>query len=389
MTRGIDIPLSLNPAKLIRGMRLTEREFDDLADELRDTARAGDRLEDDLESNFRVIGDRAERAGRDIDDGIRSGAGRVGSVGAEYGDEFVESWGEAVRSGDPAEAVGETLTNSAQLLSILGPAGTIAGLGLAAGAGFVRQFMDKTSEEVAARGQAVKDAVANLFDTAVDAELSGKEAGLAFLRGYTDATEVPQAIADALDIPLTEALDKVQTFADQTGLSVGTVGDALLGNRDAAALVLEQLALQTGELDSINERITTSGTLTGEARDAAIAQRDALTESVGALDELLGLSAPMVDELDQNNDRWRTASELIDAAGQKTSDYTVKVKGAERPGQVLEGTWSDIKDQIGEAGLKVADVRRQIGQIPREKTITVYVDYVPRGRPPKGVEDRP
>ena len=150
-TKGIEIPLSINPAKLIRGLRITERGFDDLQDEIKDVSQAGDRMERDLEDAFRDTARNADRYGRDtgrnFTDGVEDGQSTVGQVGAEFGEEFTQSGARPSAAATPARPSRRRSRTAASCCPCLGPAGAIAGLGIAAAGGFITNFITSAREE--------------------------------------------------------------------------------------------------------------------------------------------------------------------------------------------------------------------------------------------------
>ena len=261
-TKGIEIPLSINPAKLIRGLRITERGFDDLQDEITDVSQAGDRMERDLEDAFRDTARNADRYGRDtgrnFTDGVEDGQSTVGQVGAEFGEEFTQSWGEAIRGGNPGEAISETITNSGQLLSVLGPAGAIAGLGIAAAGGFITNFITSARED----SERLTEVAGAFFDGLESGEGSflerGREAYRAFVRGYTEESAIGDTLAANLDVgSALEAWEEIARIAGETGLDATTVTEAILGQagaqREVKAAVDENNEAQDRTLDLLGQ----------------------------------------------------------------------------------------------------------------------------------------
>ena len=250
--KGLTIPLSLDPREWVRGIKVVERSLESMEDELDEVERAGDKLERALEDNFKDAARDAERAGRDMNDGLERGldadSGNLktaaGSLAGEVVDEFVENWGEAVRSGDYAGAVRETLSQLGQIGGAIGgPAGAAIGgaAALALTVGFDK-FMDTEGK---AR---VKETTDSLFSDVEGAELSGAEAGAAFARGYVEAVSIPGQVQAALGLDsAAEAGAAVMRIAQETGLAYETVQQVIIGNEDALAEVEGQQAAVTEE----------------------------------------------------------------------------------------------------------------------------------------------
>jgi len=279
MARGIQIPFTLDVREWRRGIRVVEVDLDGLADELRDLEKAGDQAEKALEDNFRDIGRAAERAGQDVSTGMGRGMkGRLGSVGAEVGDEFVESWGEAVRSGDLSGAVTETVSNAAMIGMAAGPVGAAVGIGVSALVGII-------TAQFQARKQQFEEAVAGLVSInweplVVEAGLAGQRLVDAVTGPFRTAELDEGRIAAALNVDEpAKAWERIGQLVEDTGLSVSTVTNAVLGNESAVAAVNAAYAEQKDRLDQLGPP--------GAARTAeTVAARKALEESVSALGQL-------------------------------------------------------------------------------------------------------
>lgn len=311
--RGIRIPLVADVADWLRGTSKVERSLDDLGGDLDQLARRADDNADDIARDFDTAFRRIERdSARAADDatdnlgGIRGGAR---DVGAEAGSEFVQSWGEAIRAGNPSEAVTETFTQAGAIGVAFGPVGAAVGLGVAAAAGLVTAFIGKAQEQQAA----IREAGAALFDSiAGDAEISGREAAAAFNRGYVDELDIGNQLQQALGTEtVPEAWQKVLDTVRETGLEQETVVGAYLGQKDA----VEQVA---SALDSNNDRYERTLGLLGQSFDKVDGtrakyeeQRQSLDEQAAALAAVLGLSEQIRDTQQDNLDLYRLQRDVI------------------------------------------------------------------------------
>jgi hypothetical protein len=268
---AIRIPVVADVNDWLRGTRRISDSLDDIADDLRNVSRDGDQLERSLEDNFRDVARAADRAGRDVADGLDGGirTSKAGDIGQEVAGEFTESFGEAMRSGNPADAVLDTFTS-------LGPALGALGIGAAVAAGIVNQFVQAAKE----RAEQVRSAAAGLYAGVVDdAGLRGREAAQAFTRGWVDAAAVPEQIAQTLGLEdAVEAGIRVKDLAEATGLSYQQVSQAILGNADALAVVRERLDANNTATDELYDTL-------GQVRGRAAAVHPEFRESAGLLRE--------------------------------------------------------------------------------------------------------
>jgi hypothetical protein len=188
--RGVVVDLIANVADFIRGTDKVDTALAEVSDSLDTVARDGEQAAEKLERSF-------SEAARKIDDDTSKNlkSGKMKDVGSEVGSEFAQNFGEAVRGGNPAQAITETVTS-------LGPAFGLAGVAAAAGAGLVLSFINGAAE----RAAEVKAMAAGLYE--------------AYRDGFLDAAEKETLLIDALGVDsIDEAYRQIASMARSTGVS--------------------------------------------------------------------------------------------------------------------------------------------------------------------------
>jgi ABC-type transporter Mla subunit MlaD len=243
--RGIIVDLVANANPFRRGTKQAEDALEDFGDSLDQVARDGDKAAEKLERSFKDTA----RAVNNVGDDVRRNS-NLGSVGAEIGEEFSQNFGEAVRSGNPAEAITETFTS-------LGPAFGVAGLAVAAGAGIVNGVI-----------QGIQQAKDRLKD-------AGNELYRALEDGFLDAAERKIQLTAALGVDEYEdALDKIARLASETGVSTREIAAYLQDGTDpsgriAAAMERVEAAqrkAQAGSWENV-DKATVSANEIADARE--------------------------------------------------------------------------------------------------------------------------
>lgn len=396
MARGIQIPFTLNPREFLRGLRTIGDGLDDVQDDFRDLERSGDRAADDItrtwdragdriEDSFKGVADRAEaefdqverdarragsRAGTSMNDGmtgsIRRGSfrGAAGALAAEAGQEVVESWGEAIREGNPAGVFREVFSNAALIGAAAGgPIGAAAGFAVSA---FMVPLLDRLSQEKAN----VSAAVESLFsDVSTDSELTGAEAGRAFARGFIDEASIPGQVQEALG--LESALDsarEVNRIAQLTGLSYADVQLAILGNRDA----LDRVAAKLGENEALYDRNRDAA---GKVKDVDAnrlaelnKQKDRLNEQKGALDKISGVGG-------QIRDKNRETAALVAQQRNAQNEIRIATSGTkDHLNSMRVPNVGPMRDGLASAAASAERAERAINRIPSQKTVTITTE---------------
>lgn len=373
MARGVVIPFTLNPADFLKGIKRIETSLDDVTDAMRTVERSGDSIENAFDGIGRQAEqefDRVERAARDVDvtAGLDRGAGRgrarAREIGAETGQEFVESWGEAVRAGNPADAIGETLTNAGMIGMAAGPIGAAIGLGVAVVGGLVAGLGQGR--------QRVAEATAALWGDVEQAGLSGRAAAEAYLAGFVDRASIGGRLVDVLGVDdAVQAWGRVGQIVQQTGLDAATVSEAILGNRDA---LNEVLAAQQANQDGYEQLREQAALLWDVDRTRALElldQADALDAQKKALDGLVTQGSAQA----QANQRAADAMLVAQAAVAGTAAPMSTVAADSIRSADAAARWRDaMAGAATQAALtrdRLAEARWQADQIPRSITINV------------------
>lgn len=380
--RGIRVPFVADVTDWLRGTRAISDDLDGLGRDLTDLARssdsAADRVGDDLDRAadegsraFRAFADdvddaldrvrrdadrTGESAGSDLSDGLSRGKGRVGDVGGEIADEFTENFGEAIRSGNPADAVLETFTS-------LGPALGVLGIGAAVAAGIVNQFVQRAAEQKAR----VTEAAASLFDSvAGDAEISGRDAAEAFRRGFVEVGEVGGQLQGVFGTEtVVEAWGRVGELVQRTGLDADTITSAILGNRDALALVEAALVRNDDAAAAVLDRIRDTE---GTASDLAVE----LDKSLDPLDD----QKSALGDIRTLGQQAASANERAAAANRTARDVTAGLKremrGARDAADETAGRADRVRDRLAAALDEADDLQASLS---RDVTKRVTIDW--------------
>ena len=262
MARGIQIPFTLDVRQWRKGIRTVELDLDDLGDEFRDLERDAERSMDDIEDSFKNVGRAAKRAGDDIEDGLGSGltdsGGNLktaaGALAGEVVDEFVENWGEAVRSGDYASAFRETLSQLGQIGGAIGgPVGAIAGGAVALGLTTAFDAAMRSSQEAARIREAIRVAMAGASDQATEevGYQSGKEYLAGLNRALMETATRQGTLQDVYGVDnFVDALKAAQDEADNLGVSSQLVQDIYAGTVDQAKSAVTELGNQQAIIDN-------------------------------------------------------------------------------------------------------------------------------------------
>lgn len=385
MARGIQIPFTLNPKEFIRGLKRIETDLDDVADAFKKVERAGDDALDDIgddardaardldrhltrgardaEDAFADLGrrfkdemddlDRRSRdAGRDIGDNLQRGADTPsvraagGVLAGEVFDEFIESWGEAVRSGDYGEAVRETFSNLGQIGgAAFGPVGAVGG----ALAGFLLTgIYDRVTGQAAQ--QQVAEATAGLWGRTEDAaRQAGFDAAFAYQEGLTEARGIIETAAEALGVPVEEAFGRIQELAETTRLDQTTVLGSLTGDQDALNKILGLLDQVDGSIDAVETaqaQVTEQTGQTSQKYTETLSELDRIQAALGELVAGAKLNAEAVQGITDNTETLKAATinATIEAAklAQAGKDYTNSVVDARTEIELLRGALEQI-----------------------------------------------
>jgi uncharacterized protein with PIN domain len=183
--------------KLSRAMREVDKDVDTLQRSIRDLPKATKAAADAADKDFGKIGDDARDAGREV------------------GDEFRQNLGESLSSGSMEDLVSDTLGGIVG--SMKGPLG-LAAAGVAGVGALIFNQLKKDWETTAT---ALKNTAQGLVDMQI-------EVGRQLLYN----TERQQVMSDLVKQD-PEFWAKTREVAEQLGLTLQDVGDAILGGQDA------------------------------------------------------------------------------------------------------------------------------------------------------------
>lgn len=407
-----DVDLDIDTDKAERGLEDledaaedAERAFQDLSDEAQDEFRdmeryaedAGREIEneledavDDVETSFSRMGSRfsdemrdmeqrADRAGNNIENDLRDSTDGVGSVGSEYADEFVENWGEGVRSGDLGGVITETLTQSAQVIgnALRGPAGIAAGIGVAAVAGIIVGIEQRRQALIDALRAPIEEGLDSSVDEAVETgRLVSEALGDAF-EGADFAREQIDALNEALgEGDWTASREQILEWLpalNEAGLRLDDLILGLVGvgteqqeaarrfqeAADAANVTRSSQQRYGNTLTDVNRIVQNqSQVLRDSAADASLADAAVLVLTDSA-DRLAASYDDAADSVRDLNGEFATTDEKID-------DWRESMREArETANELTEGGAEPLANGLrvsSEAGLEAKDTLRGLAE---------------------------
>lgn len=334
MPNGIRLGVAADTREFDRGIKQGVIDpLEDATDALRDLAKDGDRAGSDLERSMRdqqdetkklereyrdladTIKSSSRKAGRDIDDGIGDGLDKAGDGLNDFKDEAkgTAREGAASFSGewtDVGDVVQETLANA---LAGFGPIGAAAGIAAAVGFGTLLAQVEKDAEAAEAR-------VGSMYESFL-------ESGLSYITEEQIQSKI-QEIAGDTDL-YADALSK----AADLGVDVSDVLRALAGDTSTYNAILRK----------------------GEDNLAAMEK-----EQQKNIDAGKGLDSVLQGQIDAQykaNNAWREQSAEMQKAKEKADQVREALRGA--------------NNQLQDAALKAAGLRKQLVQLPNDQTISV------------------
>lgn len=385
-SRGIEIPLTLNPAQLIRGLRVTETGFDDLADKVDELGRAGDQAADkleDLADDGRRDMDRladevddTEQAFRDFARGADASMDKVrrSADSAERGvDDLTDEVGDSAREfgsafrGDPVEALEEVQSLASELATRFIPGIGGAVLSVAGGVAFsaLIGFYERWKEEQEAINERVRgfrdevlDAFGVLEKGVIDQALIARldEAGVSAqeLEGYLEAA--PEALRvgfrQALQSGDLNALHDLTVDIEEQARHINStfvaVGSALTPGQQAVLDLNKALGGTTGELQQgVQDAQSLARMLGNDTTDAA----DDVGDAVSDWQDPLGATVDAIKNIDG-----------------KIGDVDAAALGLSR------GALRDFRDRLREAESAAAGMKANINGIPGSINTTLSVN---------------
>jgi hypothetical protein len=182
---------------------------------LGDVSQSASDTDRDLSATMRKIQNHTQHGLGEIE---HSGKRLVKETGVGLGEEFVSAWGEGIRSGNPLQAISDSLTQLGQIGAGVGGLAGAVGLGaVALGAGVVTSIV-----------QGIGENEQKLWDS-IDHLLGGIDERL----GKVSATQaITQAVSDLGGGNTAKGLQKIADLSKRTGLSFAQIGKLLAGARD-------------------------------------------------------------------------------------------------------------------------------------------------------------
>lgn len=332
----IEIPFLANVSGFLRGSKDVERGLDDVADSLddlvRDTARTGRSLGDDLSDgadkgergidalnrSFRELATEARsetaKAGDDIGRNMRRGADDASDGVKEIGRESASTAKEAAASFDgSAQSIGDAFQEvAANAFAGFGPAGLIAGVAAAAGIGVVFSKMEEGEEQT----EAFREQVSQLASELIDTKRSGPSLDYLVGRLKELATETGDGATN---------LGKLNEIADRAGQPFDKLAQAYAGSNDELDELIRQNDKHLKQLEDEAASIDTT-TNAGIKRYEAIQQQIVGQEQYN---QYLNEGKRVADEAAQAQENYAASgAEEIEARNAALAEYQELMEGA-------------------------------------------------------------
>lgn len=203
--KGIRIPIVADVREFLTGTRKAEQGLDDFADALDQTARDGDKAAEKLERSFKDAARSINQTGDKIKSDSKS---TYREIGTEAGAEFSQNFGEGIRSGNPTDAIVETVTS---LGGALGGVGLVLAGAFGIGAAIAKEITDQTAN--------VKKAATGLFEAArqgaIDA--AAKEDFVNSILGtesWADSLRLLAPLARQAGVPIGDVVAEIESGGD-------------------------------------------------------------------------------------------------------------------------------------------------------------------------------
>ena len=277
MSKGLTIPLSLDPRDWIQGIKVVERTLDGMEDDLDDVEDAAGTLGRKLEDAFDDARTSADKAGRSVDD-----------VGDELGDveneanQSAKEFGSAFR-GDPVEALEEVQSYLAEIVSqkLPGFAGAAAAVAGGAALGLVVAGVEKWREKQERINEIATDYL-GIIEEAAEGPLAATSAA------YDDLIDKQLTLA-VLEEASAAQLADLATLAAARGQTTQQYVEQLLSGELRTSEELGRLLAERQRLSDDILANTKDGNAANDDQIAILnAQDAALSDQGGALRSLGG-----------------------------------------------------------------------------------------------------
>jgi len=395
---AINIDLIADVKGVIKGTRQIGDALDDVADDLKDLGKDGDRLEDDLSGAFKGIGkegdrledkasavfksvgDDARKAGKDIGREVKDGTDKAGDGLNEMKDEAAGTAREAAASfgsiEDGADALQEVLANA---FVGFGPAGAAAGLAAAAGIGLaITAMQDAAATSTEAKQKAVDmvDAIAEAGGNLADIDLADR------IKSWGREVIEDNWMTFWADESSTK-FQEVAKDAEAFGVKAKDAIRAASGSADDSRQFLQETADDWQVLTERMEegsRVSADGAISFD--DGALAakrQRDALSDLRGQAEENIRVTENAVQIYELENEAIGENTAALEAAKEATEQANEALRdradaltesanaamGADEAELNYVATLQQSQKDI-EANGKTVDINTEAGRANRE-----------------------
>lgn len=336
---GRDLPAAFEEVK--RAARETGTEIEQgTLDALERISRQGPRDVDKLKDALRQLEQQADDTGDELGDSMRDGTRRASDAVDGFKDESSSSMREAAASFDgSAESIQDVFQEiSANALASFGPAGAIAGLAVATGAGALFTYLNSQAEKTKER---LQEAFQDMVDNA-----SG-----AFSQGFIEG-QLANIFSGADEAVV--SLEKLTNVSKESGVSVDLLARAYAGDMSAMEEATIQLQRKISDDSAVLGYEAAMSTATGHTLRDLEKQRndwDSTTSRVEGYERAIrgipNTAHTRVDVTDNDSAR-RTKEKIRDLseyAGLKR-DVTLGVRASTAQASIDVANWRHAQQSI-------------------------------------------
>lgn len=256
--------------------------------------------------------------GRDLDDGLARASEGVD----EFGRESESTAKEVAASFDgSAESIAGAFQEvAANAFAGFGPAGLVAGLGIAAGIGLGIQALTKVAEEANEAKQEVVDLAAEIREAG--GEVTGLDWSARF-QEFGDTIVDTKSWFELWQTSSTTALEKAADVAEKTGASFEDVFQGMAGDVPAAQRAIDDLNDGIAAQQKVVDKLKTSGV----AYNSDLGQRNQKQRE--ALAELKGYRTELEKAIGTTNDAIERNELFARAMGMTVEEYQAQLVASE------------------------------------------------------------
>jgi hypothetical protein len=317
-----DIDLDVNT----QAIKAARDRIDDLRDEIAnvkavdinaDTKQAEQEIRK-LKSSIKALSDDAKAepidiGGGDIGHSVNAGLEEAGEGVKNFGEEANQTSREVAASFDGSieSIAGGFQELAANALGGFGPAGIVAGLGIAAGIGLGMKALQSIADEANEAKQEVIDLAAEIRDAGGsidDLDWTSK------LQEFGDVVVDNKSWWELWQKSAVTNLDKVRDIAEKTGVGVEDLFKGMAGDAPAAHRAIEELNEKIADQQEIVDNLAdATGGLNSEQGQINATQRDALHTLEGYRGELEESVQTTLDAEQRNKDLAAAMGTTVEA----------------------------------------------------------------------------